>query len=131
MDKYSLNFKGYWIESRLSGIPQTSGIYIVYRCTYDDDGVSLIEILYIGQAQNLYERITTHNRKKNFENECQTGETLCYSVAEVPQSDLNIVENALIFAQKPRLNEEYKDRFGYEVPVSFLLEGRCKLKQTV
>ena len=127
MNKYSLNFKGYWLEPRISGVPQTSGIYLVYRCTCDDEGVSLKELLYIGQAKNLYERITTHEKKEVFEKECRLNEFLCYSVAEVSQKDLDIVENALIFAQKPRLNVEYKDRFRYEVPVSFLLEGRCKL----
>lgn len=127
MDKYELNFNGYWIDSRISGIPKTSGVYLVYRCTYDNDGVSLKELLYIGQAENLYERISNHDKKDLFKKQCKEGETLCYSVAEVLPNNLDIVENALIFAQKPQLNAEYKDSFLHEVPVSFQLEGRCKL----
>ncbi len=127
MNKYELNFNGYWIDSRISGMPKTSGVYLVYRCTYDNEGVSLKELLYIGQAENLYEKISNHEKKELFEKQCKSGETLCYSVAKVPPDNLNIVENALIFAQKPQLNTEYKDRFLYDVPVSFQLEGRCKL----
>lgn len=127
MDKYELNFNGYWIDSRISGIPKTSGVYLVYRCTYDNDGVSLKELLYIGQAENLYERISNHDKKDLFKKQCKEGEILCYSVAEVLPDNLDIVENALIFAQKPRLNDDDKDRFRFNIPVSFIVEGRCKL----
>lgn len=85
------------------------------------------ELLYIGQSDNLYKRISNHDKKDLFDQQCQQGEVLCYSVAEVPSADLDIVENALIFAQQPRLNTEHKDKFIHDVPVSFQLEGRCRL----
>lgn len=131
MIEYNLNFRGYWIDANTSGIPQVSGVYLVYRCTYDDGGVTLKELLYIGQSKNLRERINDHEKKEQFLRECREGETICYSVAEVPQKDLDVVENALIFAQKPRLNTQYKDSFEHESPVSLNLEGRCKLMKYV
>jgi excinuclease UvrABC nuclease subunit len=127
---YNLNFKGYWRDSHRSGIPATSGIYLVYKCTYNSttDEVSLIELLYIGKAEELQERHSNHDKREIFLKECDNskGETLCYSIAEVNKNDLDIVENALIFAQKPKLNDKCKDKFNYD-DAEFHLEGRCAL----
>lgn len=125
--EYNINFNGYWIEDKISGIPTTSGIYLVYRCVHAEESVILKEIIYIGQAKNLHDRIKTHDKKDLFKQECREGETVCYSVAEVALGSLDLVENALIFAQKPRLNDDDKDRFRFSIPVSFIVEGRCKL----
>lgn len=127
MSEYNLNFRGYWIDAHSSAIPSVSGVYLVYRCTYDAEGVTLKELLYIGQSTDLNARINDHEKKEIFLHECEEGETICYSVAEVPQNDLDVVENALIFAQKPRLNTQLKDHFEHDIPVSLNLEGRCKL----
>lgn len=131
MSEYNLNFRGYWIDAHTSAIPTLSGVYLVYRCTYDAEGVTLKELLYIGQSVDLNARINDHEKKKVFLRECKEGETNCYSVAEVSKNDLDVVENALIFAQKPRLNTQLKDSFEHDIPVSFNLEGRCKLMNYV
>lgn len=128
MRKYNLIFKGYWRYNNRKGIPSVSGIYLVYRCTYNPikKKVLLKEILYIGQADNLNKRHEKHEKEDEFLNECKGNEVLCYAIAEVKKENLNIVENALIFAQKPRLNDVYKDKFNYESS-EFHLEGRCAL----
>lgn len=128
MKTYDLKFKGYWRDVNRQGLPMTAGIYIVYKCTYNElsDTVTLLEILYIGQAKNLNERVDTHDKREVFISKCDGAETLCYSVAEVKETDLNIVENALVFAQKPALNDKLKDRFSYE-SAEFHIEGRCAL----
>lgn len=131
MNEYSLNFRGYWIDAHTSGIPKVSGVYLVYRCTYDAEGVTLKELLYIGQSADLNECVNNYEQKETFLRECRDGETICYSVAEVSQADLDVVENALIFAQKPRLNTRLKDSFEHDIPVSLNLEGRCKLMNYV
>ena len=108
---YSLIFNGYWREIDKKGIPSKSGIYLVYRCVYNvkSNTVGLKDIIYIGQAENVRERIVNHDRLTDFMSQLQQGEELCYSVAEVSKSDLDVVENALIFAQKPILNDKLKD----------------------
>lgn len=123
---YSLDFKGYWREINKRGIPSKSGIYLVYRCVYDADNntVGLKEIMYIGQAENVHDRIANHDRLNDFNTQLQKGEELCYSFAEVAISDLDILENALIFAQKPVLNDVLKDSFKYGA-VEVKLDGRC------
>lgn len=127
MEEYNIKFNGYWIEGKISGIPTTSGIYLVYRCVHTEGSVILKEIIYIGQAKNLHDRINNHDKKDLFKKECEKGETVCYSVAEVAPESLDIVENALIFAQKPKLNAEDKEQFRFNIPVTFIVEGRCKL----
>ena len=128
MKRYDLNFRGYWRDEKREGLPAVCGIYLVYRCVYNQETntVRLVELIYIGQATNVCERIKNHEKMKDFLHECQEGETLCYSVAEVDEKDLNVVEGALIFAQQPKLNETHKDDFNYE-PVELHLEGRCNL----
>lgn len=127
MSEYNLNFRGYWVDVHTSEIPKVSRVYLVYRCTYDAEGVTLKELLYIGQSTDMNARINDHDQKETFLRECEEGETICYSVAEVSKNDLDVVENTLIFAQKPRLNTRLKDNFEHDIPVSLNLEGRCKL----
>lgn len=128
-ERFDLNFKGYWLDDAISNIPECSGVYIVYTCVYDGDSrtVKLENLIYIGQAENVRTRLSQHNRKPDFERKCEDGQVLCYSVAEVRKEDLDKVENGLIFAQKPDLNDQGKDRYGYQTPVGFYLEGKCSL----
>lgn len=128
MKNFSLNFKGYWREEKIAYIPEFLGVYLVYRCTFNQLGktVSLKELIYIGRANNVNRRIAEHSSNRDFRNELSSGEELCFSVAEVSKSDLNLVENALIFAQQPRLNEQGKQSFGFP-DSSFNIGGRCAL----
>ena len=125
---YNLVFKGYWRDINRDKLPSVPGIYIVYRCTYSKmfNTVNLLEIIYIGQTENVHKRHNDHNKRGEFLNKCQHDETLCYSVAEVNNSDLDIIENALIFTQKPSLNTSNTDHFNYP-PSEFHLEGCCAL----
>lgn len=131
---YNLIFQGYWVRGEIEGFPAGSGIYLVYRCIYNKPtetsagSVSLKELIYIGQSENGRERILNHDKEQTFLQACENGETLCYAFAPVEKSDLDIVENALIFAQQPRLNEQGKDHFNYSAAV-FVLEGRCGLME--
>lgn len=126
IQEYSLDFKGYWREVNKNGMPSKTGIYLVYRCVYNKSSntVGLKEIIYIGQAENAHDRIANHDRLDDFKSRLQDGEELCYSFAEVSKSDLDIVENALIFAQKPILNDRLKDSFNFGA-VTVKLDGRC------
>lgn len=128
MKNIKLSFKGYWREDRRSFIPHITGVYLVYRCIHDPilNTVSLRDLIYIGQSKDVNERIEQHCHESQFRSVVNVGETLCFSVAEVPSEDLNLVENALLFAQKPGLNTQGKDSYNYP-DASFLIEGRCSL----
>lgn len=128
MDTYQVFFRGYRRQENIGTLPSYSGIYMVYTCSYNEktQTVLLMKLIYIGQAQNINERINNHEKKEEFEKELSDGQQLCYSYAEIEESDLNIVENALIFAQKPPLNTQYTRSFNY--PAShFIIEGKCAL----
>lgn len=128
MKQYNINFKGYRRDCNKASLPHYSGVYMVYRCIYDStsDKVTLNEIIYIGQAEDLNERLNNHDKYSMFQNTCESGEEICYAYANVSMDDLDIVENALIFAQKPRLNSDLVDSYNHE-SAAFLVEGKCKL----
>ena len=125
---YSLNFEGYWRDINKGGLPTYSGIYTVYRCRYNDDvdTVSLIEIIYIGQAENIRDRHKNHEKLELFKTQLKSEEELCYSCTQVDKGSLDLVENALVFAQKPRLNDQLREKYNHQ-PARFKLDGMVAL----
>lgn len=126
--KYNVTFKGYRLEENASGLPEYSGIYMAYRCVFSSETnkVTLKELVYIGQAENVKARISSHKCSEDLHDGCLEGEVICYAYASVSLNDLDVVENALIFAQQPRLNQRLKDSFNYGAS-SFEIEGVCAL----
>lgn len=127
MKQIYLKFEGYWREVNKGYLPQDSGIYLIYSCRYiaTRDTVDLSEILYIGQAESIRKRAVQHSEKE-FSSVLKDGETLCYAYASVDKENLNLVENALVFAEKPQFNTLLKDNYSYE-DVHVLIEGACSL----
>ena len=125
---YKITFNGYRRDKYKEGLPEYSGIYVVYRCVYNsmEKTVTLKEIIYIGKSNNIKNEVCYHARRKDFLEEAKNNETLCYTYANVSNSNLDIVENALIFAQKPRLNENLVDNYNHET-AQFLIEGKTSL----
>ena len=128
MAEYNVTFNGYRLDRDKSGLPTYGGIYLVYCCVYnaDTNRVSLRKLIYIGKSVNINDRVNNHDRYEEFTKQLQQGETLCYSYASVAPSDMDIVENALIYMQKPPLNNELKNSFNYP-DSQFDFEGRCAL----
>ena len=131
MKDYILNFDGYWRECNKNGLPTYPGIYLVYRSRYNpqNDTVSLVEIIYIGKTDNIHDRHIKHEKYDLFVSQLREHEELCYSCAEVIE-DIELVETALIFAQKPVLNDQGKDSYNYS-RAHFVLTGSCtRMKYT-
>ena len=130
MKKYNVTFMGYRRDVNAKTLPSSSGIYMVYRCIYNEDenAVDLKELFYIGQAFDLNHEINYHARREEFLAQAKEGEQICYAYARVDKADLDIVENALIFAQKPRLNTNLKNNYNHEA-AQFQIEGKCALLQ--
>ncbi len=126
-DTYIVDFKGYWSECTKEGIPDERGIYFVYRgiINNEEKKVSLVEIIYIGKSENVCNSILNHEKKEEFNNELEAGESLCYSVACVPENQLDLIENALVVLQQPKLNES-DTIYKYDSAV-FILQGKCSL----
>ena len=105
----TLVFKGYRWDVDKDGLDEYSGVYLVYRCKQDpqDNTISIKELLYIGEAENIRDRICNDQEKREcWEGELKTDEVLCYSRAPAVESDQKRAEAALIFKLKPICNDQ-------------------------
>lgn len=120
--------RGYWRDCDKNKMPAKTGIYVVYRSSYNEkwNYISLKEIIYIGKAENVRERVTTHDKLSLFNTKLKEGEELCYSFGQVEKDHLDIVENALIYAQQPDLNTELRDNYTYDA-THITLDGTYEL----
>lgn len=127
MKQFELKFDGYWREVNKDYLPEDSGIYLIYTCRYNSirDTVELSGLIYIGQAENIRKRIAQHGVDE-FRKVLKENETLCYAYASVELRDLDLVENALVFAEKPQCNVLLKNNYSYE-DAHFSIEGTCSL----
>lgn len=132
MKKYNITFKGYRRDTNAGTLPNYSGIYMIYRCKYNPstEKVSLKELFYIGQSKDLNREINQHTRHKEFLNQAKEDEEICYAYAQVDQASLDIVENALIYMQQPRLNYYLRDNFNHSAS-EFHIDGCCALLNEV
>ena len=116
LETYDLDFDGYWLEKKKSGVPDKSGIYGVYTCKYheSDNTVSLKRLIYIGEAANVKNRIGSHEKWKNWQNELKSGQQICFNFAPISPAKREQAEAAMIYEHKPVCNSEYTDRFPYD-----------------
>lgn len=128
MKSYNLKFEGSWVDSSRHFMPNYAGVYLVYRGTHNvaQQTVNCAEILYIGQAKDVRQRLSNHEKRNIFSSQLHNGEILFYSCARVSMEDLSRVENALIYKMQPRLNDNLKDSFPYPI-TRVISEGACAL----
>ncbi len=114
--KFDLDFLGYWRYVNRAGIPDKSGVYCVYASTYNPDAktVDLKRLLYIGESENMRERLENHERLEDWEKLLKPGEIISFSCVKVDAYYCERVEAALIFKHKPPTNVEYVNNFPYD-----------------
>lgn len=114
--RYTLDFRGYWLDENRRGLPAESGIYCVYAATYDQssDMVSLQNLLYIGKSVDVRARHANHEGRPSWERMLKAGQVLCYSFAPLPSRSLEVCESALIYRCKPVCNDLGKESFPHE-----------------
>ncbi len=126
---YILNFKGYWPEPNIAGLPAESGIYCVYACTNHPNEVRIRKLLYIGESDNICERVKGHERWDDWRSELQLGEVLCFNAALIsPKSDRERAEAAMIYEHKPPCNVEYVNHFPFDTTSIQTTGKTCLLK---
>jgi hypothetical protein len=121
-----LQFGGYVRETNGWAVPQYGGVYCVYSCRNQpwDNKVWLRTLLYIGESENLYRRLSNHERRSDWHRHLQSGDELCYSFAPVWEPIREQVEAALIYHHKPVENIEYMYHFPFR-PIQLAVTGRC------
>lgn len=121
--KLELDFHGYYRKSEF--LWAKPGIYCVYRGVYNqnNDTVSLRELLYIGQSQNVKERHGNHENINEWRQKLRPGEELQYSMAILSVDALERCEAALIYKNKPPCNHTGVESFSYP-PTLLEIKGR-------
>lgn len=114
-ETYDLEFNGYWREHNINSIPDTSGIYGVYTCVYNGNHVTLTRLIYIGESDNVRERIKAHEKRSDWQNELQEGEEICFNSTPVlSHAERERIKAAMIYKHKPVCNTEYIDEFPFD-----------------
>ncbi len=123
----NLTFDGYWRDENSAGIPNASGIYLVYTCTRDRQAgqVTLHKLIYIGESDQVRNRIQGHEKRPKWQKHLAPGQELCYSFAPIGNPDRQRAEAALIYHHKPPVNDEYKDSFPFD-DTTVISGGKCK-----
>ncbi len=113
---FTQDFNGYWREPYKSGLPNASGIYCVYECTYnkEKETVSIHKLIYIGESEDVNHRVTNHEKLNDWLKHVKSGNVLCYNFTPVESSYRERVEAALIYYHKPPENIHYKYIFPFE-----------------
>lgn len=113
---YSQTFSGYWRYINRAYMPEKSGIYCVYAGTYNktENNVILNRLLYIGQSENINERLKDHECESEWKKELKSGEEIIFSCTKLGSYDLDRFEAAMIYKHKPPVNIEYKYNFPFD-----------------
>jgi excinuclease UvrABC nuclease subunit len=130
---YALEFDGYWLEAGLGNLPAKSGVYGVYACTYDkvQNTVSLRDLIYIGEAANVRDRVSGHDKWSAWRGQLKSGEVLCFNAALIAgESERQRAEAAMIFKHKPRCNTTYVDAFPFD-GTTVSISGKNALMQSL
>jgi len=126
-----VTFDGYWRDANKGGIPAQSGVYCVYECTYNAaaNTVDLRTLIYIGEADNVHDRIANHEKYNDWLSHVRAGNELCFSFGGVDAATRERAEAALIFKHKPPENTEYVDSFPFD-KTTMQLTGKTALLVT-
>jgi len=113
---FTIELDGYWREPNKSSIPSKSGVYCVYSCVYNanEKTVSIKKLIYIGESEDVNDRISDHEKLPDWKKHLKTGEVLCYSFGGVATISRTRCEAAMIFKQKPPENTEYVSSFPFD-----------------
>ena len=111
MNDYKLQFDNYCWRGNENTAPNVSGIYCVYSCVKQAGQFFVSELLYIGQAGDLRQRLSQHTTKGDFDRELVNGKVVFYTWALVDGRSLNACEAAMIYHFQPPYNQQCRNSF--------------------
>lgn len=130
---FEQEFKGYWRERDSRGLPAYSGVFAVQSYYHDREKgtVSMNDLIYIGTADNINERVKNHEKRSLWKRKLKPGEQLCFSCTPVSRKNRERVVAALIHAHQPPANSNYKDRFPFDTTLVDLRGDYFPLNQKI
>lgn len=116
---YNLDIFGYYRDLSRTKFTHSAGIYFVYRGRFIPHlkTVTLMELLYVGETDDLYVCNNEHVKRQEFLSKLQDWEELFYSYAitdDLSMKHRKILEAALIYELRPSLNGKDEKSFQYE-----------------
>ncbi len=126
---------GFYLDRDKATLPEVPGIYVVYKCDYDSfhDRVDVKEPLYIGESENIRARHngtpdhpTKHEHCEDFVRAAGGEGHICYGIVSMPEfsaEDRKMIQDAMIFIEKPPLNEVPEKTNYSHSPIQLILLG--------
>src|SRR5262245_10594177 len=116
-DPVSVCFSGYWRDLNVRFVPKISGVYAVYACRDipQANTVAIRSLIYIGESNDVRERLSNHEGKQDWRGYLRPGEELCYATAPVPGPVRESVEAELIRRHQPPANVKSRASFPYQI----------------
>ena len=128
---FTIELDGYWREANKGSIPAKSGVYCVYSCVHNanEKTVSIKKLIYIGESEDVNDRVSAHEKLPDWKKHLKSGEVLCYSFGGVTATNRARCEAAIIFKHKPPENTEYVSSFPFD-QTTMNLSGKTALLST-
>lgn len=126
---------GFYLDQDKATLPDVPGIYVVYKCDYDSfhDRVDIKEPLYIGESENIRERHngtpehpSKHEHYEDFVRAAGGEGHICYGIVpmqEFSDADRKRIQDAMIFSEKPTLNDAPEKTHYSHPPIDLTLLG--------
>ncbi|KKL54011.1 hypothetical protein LCGC14_2269690 [marine sediment metagenome] len=128
---FTIELDGFWREQNKGSIPAKSGVYCVYSCVSNtkEKIILLKKLIYIGESEDVNNRISDHEKLPEWRKHLKSGEMLCYSFGEVEATNRARCEAAMIFKHKLQKNTEYVGSFAFD-QTTMNLSGATSLLST-
>jgi len=127
-----IDINGYWREEDLSIILTHPGVFFVYESKFDPDEhtVDLLSLIYIGEAQNIRERIRTHEKLNLWKNLIRPDSELCFATGNVEEYFCERVKTAYVFGNNPVANYGHALQFPFDTTTLISTGKTALLKPT-
>jgi len=128
-----VHINGYWREEDTSIILTHPGVFFVYESKYnpDENTVDLLNLIYIGEAQNIRERIRTHEKFSLWKNFIKPDNELCFATGNVEEYFRERAKTAYIFGNNPIANNGRFTQFPFDTTTLISTGKTALLKPTL
>lgn len=114
---FALNIRGYFRDEVRNQFPHYQGIYFIYRgiLNHVTKTCTLTALLYIGETNDLYDRLNEHPNRTELMEALEDGESLFYTYAltDLNEAERKRVEASLIYELAPSKNMRTIQEFPY------------------